>query len=58
MFGGSPQKRFTGGDVLNERQQSRDAVGVNKTLDNLHGEGLFRVGGVKNPQFLFPAKKP
>ena len=28
-----------------------------KTLDDLHGEGLFRVGGVKNERFLFPAKK-
>ena len=28
-----------------------------KTLDDLRGEGLFSVGGVKNPRFLFPPKK-
>ena len=28
-----------------------------KTLVDLRGEGLFIVGGVNNPQFLFPAKK-
>ena len=28
-----------------------------KTLVDLCGEGLFRVGWVKNQQFLFPAKK-
>ena len=35
-----------------------DAVGFNKNVvDDLHGEGSFSVGGVKNPRFLFPAKK-
>ena len=28
-----------------------------KTLNDLRGEGLFSVGGVKNPRSLFPAKK-
>ena len=28
-----------------------------KLLVNLRGEGSFSVGGVKNPRFLFPAKK-
>jgi hypothetical protein len=28
-----------------------------KTLVDLRGEGSFSVGGVKNPRFLFPAKK-
>ena len=30
VFWGSPQKRFTGGDVLNKRQQLRDAVWFKK----------------------------
>ena len=30
VFGGSPQFWITGGDVLNERQRSRNAVGFNK----------------------------
>jgi hypothetical protein len=28
-----------------------------KTLDDLREEVSFHVGGVKNPRFLFPAKK-
>ena len=28
-----------------------------KTLDDFRDEVSFHVGGVKNPQFLFPAKK-
>ena len=32
-------------------------VDSTKTLDDLCGEGLFSVGGVKNPRFLFPTQK-
>jgi hypothetical protein len=28
-----------------------------KSQVDMHGEGSFSVGGVKHPQFLFPAKK-
>ena len=54
VFGGSPQFWLTGGDVLNERAMPSDST---KLLVDLREEVSFRVGGVKNPRFLFPAKK-
>ena len=54
-FQGSLQKGLTDFHDPIEWHRLHDAVGFNKTLVDLRGEGLFSVGGVKNRRFLFPA---
>ena len=60
VFLGSHKFCLTGGDVLNEQQQLRNAIGFNKNAKvyDLGGEGSFIVGGVKIKDFCFPPKKP
>ena len=59
VFGGSPQFWLTGGDVLNERQRSRDAVGFNKIASRFVRGGLARVPRWQGQKWkiFFPAKK-
>jgi len=41
VFGGSPQFWLTGGDVLNKRQRSHDAIGFNKNASRFAQGGFI-----------------
>ena len=53
VFSGSPRFWLTGGDVLNERQRSRDAIGFNKNASGFaRGGFISRWRGQKSTIFV------
>ena len=57
VFGGSPKFWLTGGDLLNERQQSCDAVGFNKIASRFTQGGFARALAGSKMKKKNPAKK-
>ena len=57
MFGGSPKFWLTGGDELNKRQQSRDAVGFNKNASRFAWGGFVQCWRGQKITIFVSAKK-